>query len=179
MCTLYEGWGGERGGRKLTHGGPALSQACPRCCGHREPGKGWVSPLGAHRCPAVPPARPPLFPKAPRTRTPWASPVRGGSPWPTMLRTCSAQVSENLSGGWSFTAPPGILPPAIKAESTFFSWRASLPSKGSLAFLSTLCQTHGLSQPNIPAGKKALMGAAGLGDCRVGHLHFLPSSRMG
>lgn len=87
------------------HGGPASSQACPRCYGHREPSEGWASPSGAQRCLGAPPAWPPLFPKVPRTRTPWAYPVRSGSPWPTMPRTCPAQVSvgENLSweGGTS------------------------------------------------------------------------------
>lgn len=57
-----------------------LSQACPRCCGHREPSEGWASLSGAQRCPGAPPAWPPLFPKAPKTSSPWAFPVRDGSP---------------------------------------------------------------------------------------------------
>lgn len=56
-----------------------LSQACPSCCGHREPSEGWASLSGAQRCPGAPPAWPPLFPKAPKRSTPWALPVRGGS----------------------------------------------------------------------------------------------------
>ena len=167
-------------------GGPASAQARLGCCGHQEPGEGWASPLGAQRCPGAPPVWPPVFPKAPRRRTPWASPVRGSSPWPTMLRTCSAQVSEELGpapgvggephgeGGVSLHRQSHF---HLQRQSTCSSWKISLPSKGALGFLGPPNQATDLSQPDIPAGKRVLMGATEPGDHAVGPL--LPGCRMG
>lgn len=102
-CKPCIGWAWERGGRKLTH---TVVLPCARPVPDATGTESLVRaglPSGAQRCPAAPPAWPPLFPKAPRTRTPWASPVRGGGPWPTILRTCSAQVSGGLG-----PAPGGL-----------------------------------------------------------------------
>ncbi|PNI84460.1 ISM2 isoform 2 [Pan troglodytes] len=45
----------------------------------------------------VPVTCPPVL--ALRTRTPWASPVRSGSSWPTMLRTCMIKMWTAVRSG--------------------------------------------------------------------------------
>ena len=80
----------------LGRGEPGSSQTWWSChvpggCGHHEPSEGWRPP-GAQTCSVAPPAWPPLFPKAPRTKDPLGFPSERWQPL-AMLWTRSAQVS--------------------------------------------------------------------------------------
>lgn len=53
-------------------------------------------------------------------------------------------------------------------QDTRSSWKMTLSGKGTSAFLSSPSQAIDLPQPDIPAGKKVLMGATELGGCPGG-----------
>lgn len=127
----------------LGRGEPGSSQTWWSCpvpggCGHHKPSEGW-RPLGAQTCPVAPPGWSPLFPKVPRTRTPWASTVRGGSPWrcyghapPRSVWGASPVLwgsgGEPLSEGWNLTALAGIVPPGCRAHLS--AGRLASPARG-------------------------------------------------
>jgi hypothetical protein len=118
-------------------------------------GEGWASPSGAQKCPGVPPAWPPLFPKALRLRTSWTSPVRYGSPWPTKLRTCLTQVS----GETGLAAEAGGAPLLGGESGLQLEGLHSLQGDPSFQ-----ARSVGLSQFHVPTGKKVFLGATELRD---------------
>lgn len=84
-------------------------------------------------------------------------------------RPCSGGLGEHLSGrGASLHRQESRLRPW--RQSSCSGWKMSLPSEGALAFLSPANPATGLSQTDIPAGKKVLMGATALGGQSVGQI---------